>query len=415
MRKLVRASLSSTIASPRDLARQSSSTRSPGPTEIPSNQSKSNSVSIWASQIVDTSPENITCAHWLVLLPYRFHDHGFKFPPIIRECREEETRIVIKRFTKHMLSTNEDIHAPEVGFVSKVVSRVHAEIWCGTDGEFYIRDVSSSSGTFLNRKRLSDSGQSSSVFPLKDGDILQLGIEYNDGIEMADRAVKMRVVIGRGRKKMQYLRPELPQVVDPTGAVRIGSPENPQRADSPSSHPFEDAPSLDNHSNLAAVMLGDSLSFLEGSLVEEDKGAANVEQDGSITSFQPSQSSKLPSQVQPEEVSPPRYHTPSPTTPIAGPETENQAPPFSPSTSHQSSFTELTLYENDLSRYASQHRQYVSPELELKLRRAHYMPEDDPDEISAQEWQNEHGVGYFELKRLRQLYSRNFGERHAEG
>jgi hypothetical protein len=48
----------------------------------------------------------------------------------------------------------------------------------------------------------------------------------------------------------------------------------------------------------------------------------------------------------------------------------------------------------------------ISPALEAKLIKAHYMPEDDPDEVSAQEWQSEYGVGYFELKRLRQLYAR---------
>lgn len=34
------------------------------------------------------------------------------------------------------------------------------------------------------------------------------------------------------------------------------------------------------------------------------------------------------------------------------------------------------------------------------------MPEDDPDEITSEEWQSRFGVGYFELKRLRHLYSR---------
>ncbi len=44
------------------------------------------------------------------------------------------------------------------GFPSRVVSRMHAEIWY-SDGEFYIRDTQSRSGTFLNAMRLSEPGR----------------------------------------------------------------------------------------------------------------------------------------------------------------------------------------------------------------------------------------------------------------
>lgn len=42
----------------------------------------------------------------------------------------------------------------------------------------YFRDVGSSSGTFLNRLRLSPSGKESRPYPLKSGDIIQLGVDY---------------------------------------------------------------------------------------------------------------------------------------------------------------------------------------------------------------------------------------------
>ncbi|KAI8852985.1 hypothetical protein BC829DRAFT_440295 [Chytridium lagenaria] len=62
-------------------------------------------------------------------------------------------------------------------FKSKVVSRNHAELWM-RDGQIYLRDTGSSSGTFLNRMRLSPSGKLSRPYPLKDGDLIQLGIDY---------------------------------------------------------------------------------------------------------------------------------------------------------------------------------------------------------------------------------------------
>ncbi|KAJ3176232.1 hypothetical protein HDU87_005447 [Geranomyces variabilis] len=64
-----------------------------------------------------------------------------------------------------------------VFFNSKVVSRCHAEIWT-RDGQVYLRDTASSSGTFLNRMRLSPSGKESRPYPLKSGDVVQLGLDY---------------------------------------------------------------------------------------------------------------------------------------------------------------------------------------------------------------------------------------------
>ncbi len=81
-----------------------------------------------------------------------------------------------------------------IAFRSKVVSRHHAEIWVGKDSQvsslsfkcqLYFRDVGSSSGSFLNRLRLSPTGKDSRPYPLKSGDIIQLGVDYQgrqDGI-----------------------------------------------------------------------------------------------------------------------------------------------------------------------------------------------------------------------------------------
>ncbi|WVN86259.1 uncharacterized protein L203_101421 [Cryptococcus depauperatus CBS 7841] len=85
----------------------------------------------------------------------------------------------------------------KVAFRSKVVSRSHAEIWCEDGGKFYIRDTKSSSGTFLNHIRLSSPNTESRPMMLKDGDILQLGVDYQGGTEEMFKCVKMRVEVGR--------------------------------------------------------------------------------------------------------------------------------------------------------------------------------------------------------------------------
>ncbi|ODO11055.1 hypothetical protein I350_01657 [Cryptococcus amylolentus CBS 6273] len=85
----------------------------------------------------------------------------------------------------------------KAAFRSKVVSRSHAEIWCEEGGKFWIRDTKSSSGTFLNHIRLSSPNVESRPMMIKDGDILQLGVDFQGGTEEMFKCVKMRVEIGR--------------------------------------------------------------------------------------------------------------------------------------------------------------------------------------------------------------------------
>ncbi|KAJ2732480.1 hypothetical protein IW152_003756 [Coemansia sp. BCRC 34962] len=83
-----------------------------------------------------------------------------------------------------------------IAFKSKVVSRSHAEIWTES-GQFFIKDTKSSSGTFLNHMRLSPPGQESRPHPLHDGDILQLGVDYQGGSVDTYKCVKIRLEINR--------------------------------------------------------------------------------------------------------------------------------------------------------------------------------------------------------------------------
>ncbi|WVQ79848.1 hypothetical protein IAT38_001948 [Cryptococcus sp. DSM 104549] len=61
-------------------------------------------------------------------------------------------------------------------FDSKVLSRLHAEIW-ESGGKIYIRDVRSSNGTFINGDRLSPEGAESEPVQLKSEDQVEFGID----------------------------------------------------------------------------------------------------------------------------------------------------------------------------------------------------------------------------------------------
>ncbi|CAZ83821.1 unnamed protein product [Tuber melanosporum] len=118
------------------------------------------------------------------------------FTPIERILRFKDEHIRVGRYSDR---DQANPSAP-VGFKSKVVSRRHCEFWCD-NGQWYIKDVKSSSGTFLNHIRLSAPGVESRAYPLYDGDILQLGIDFKGGEEQIFRCVKIRVELNRAWQK----------------------------------------------------------------------------------------------------------------------------------------------------------------------------------------------------------------------
>ncbi|KAJ2450796.1 hypothetical protein EV183_004047 [Coemansia sp. RSA 2336] len=103
----------------------------------------------------------------------------------------ENTRLKVGRFTEKVSQ-----QMNRIAFKSKVVSRSHAEVWV-ENGQFYIQDTKSSSGTFLNHMRLSPPGVESRPHPLHDGDILQLGVDYQGGMQDIYKCVKIRLEINR--------------------------------------------------------------------------------------------------------------------------------------------------------------------------------------------------------------------------
>ena len=95
-----------------------------------------------------------------------------RFDPIDRKVDDGEV-LVVGRHTDRLVSE----HPNAVVFRSKVVSRNHAKMW-SSNGQWYLQDVGSSSGTFLNHIRLSPPNVESTPYTIKDGDIVQLGIDF---------------------------------------------------------------------------------------------------------------------------------------------------------------------------------------------------------------------------------------------
>ncbi|KAJ6595918.1 SMAD/FHA domain-containing protein, partial [Mycena sp. CBHHK59/15] len=59
-------------------------------------------------------------------------------------------------------------------FRSKTVSRCHAELWT-ENGDVFIRDTKSLSGTFINGTRISEANEESFEHVLADGDEVRFG------------------------------------------------------------------------------------------------------------------------------------------------------------------------------------------------------------------------------------------------
>ena len=125
------------------------------------------------------------------------------FATTSRTLPHEDCVIRVGRYSERDGNPNPPSNIPSsapVGFKSKVVSRRHCEFWC-SQGQWYIKDVRSSSGTFLNHIRLSQPSVESRPFPVNDGDIVQLGIDFRGGEEMIFRCVKIRIEVNRSWQK----------------------------------------------------------------------------------------------------------------------------------------------------------------------------------------------------------------------
>ncbi|CAI4049925.1 hypothetical protein SKDZ_14G2070 [Saccharomyces kudriavzevii ZP591] len=128
-------------------------------------------------------------------------NQGLFFEPIIRKAGPG-SQLVIGRYTERVrdaISKIPEQYHPVV-FKSKVVSRTHGCFKVDSQGNWFIKDVKSSSGTFLNHQRLSPASSLSKDTLLRDGDILQLGMDFRGGTEEIYRCVRMRIELNRSWK-----------------------------------------------------------------------------------------------------------------------------------------------------------------------------------------------------------------------
>lgn len=148
----------------------------------------------------DSYPDMLPSIRFSAFYDPRSNRPSLSFSPMSRTLPTGKEVIRVGRYSEREnhppVPTNAPSAAP-VGFKSKVVSRRHCEFWF-EQNKWYIRDVKSSSGTFLNHIRLSAPGTESKPFPINDGDIVQLGIDFKGGEEMIYRCVKMRIELNRG-------------------------------------------------------------------------------------------------------------------------------------------------------------------------------------------------------------------------
>ncbi|KAM6494632.1 hypothetical protein JOM56_009255 [Amanita muscaria] len=114
------------------------------------------------------------------LVPHLDSRRSLRFDAITRELKDGDAALRIGRFT--------DRSGMGLSAVNALGSNKLA---------FFIKDTKSSSGTFLNHMRLSPANQESRPHQLKDGDILQLGVDYQGGAEDIYKSVKIRVEVGR--------------------------------------------------------------------------------------------------------------------------------------------------------------------------------------------------------------------------
>ncbi|KAF9648335.1 SMAD/FHA domain-containing protein [Thelephora ganbajun] len=145
-----------------------------------------------------TSNPSSRPSHRIRLVPHLDSRRSLRFDPISRDVKEGDVPLRIGRFTDRSgLGIANAPGSNKLAFKSKVVSRAHAEIWAENGGKFFIRDTKSSSGTFLNHVRLSPANSESRPFELKDGDVLQLGVDYQGGTEDIYKCVKIKVEVNR--------------------------------------------------------------------------------------------------------------------------------------------------------------------------------------------------------------------------
>ncbi|KAK3111704.1 hypothetical protein LTR53_012771 [Teratosphaeriaceae sp. CCFEE 6253] len=173
------------------------------------NETPTPSGSMTATAAAPPSKDEMPTIRFIPHVETRSTRPSLHFTTMSRTLRTATSIVRVGRYSERdnnnavSAATGTPSHHQPVGFKSKVVSRRHCEFWCGgpNNQQWYIKDVKSSSGTFLNHVRLSPPGQESRPYEVNDGDTVQLGIDFKGGEEVIFRCVKIRIECNRGWQK----------------------------------------------------------------------------------------------------------------------------------------------------------------------------------------------------------------------
>ncbi|OAX32798.1 hypothetical protein K503DRAFT_701521, partial [Rhizopogon vinicolor AM-OR11-026] len=115
--------------------------------------------------------------------------------------RDGNTPLRIGRFIDRKAVNALALATDNLTFKSKVVSRTHAKLW-SDNGKIYIKDIKSSCGTFINHLLLSPADLESIPHQLEDGDIVQLGMDYQDDTGEVHKSVRSKWDVSRRLPQM---------------------------------------------------------------------------------------------------------------------------------------------------------------------------------------------------------------------
>ncbi|KAJ5587521.1 Zinc finger RING-type [Penicillium hispanicum] len=188
---------------PRSLGRTAppeASTSSPEPAAATTDAPETTATTPAEDQATPTKPkQKATIRFFPYQDSYQSSRPSLPFVPVTRTLPSESCVIRVGRYSERDGIPNPNPTEPSdspVGFKSKVVSRKHCEFMY-INGQWHVKDVGSSSGTFLNHMRLSQPNMVSRLYSIKDGDIVQLGIDFRGGEEMIFRCVRIRIECNR--------------------------------------------------------------------------------------------------------------------------------------------------------------------------------------------------------------------------